>query len=193
MTDLALGCVVYLTVGFFASLELWRLHKKENWRTEFVVAMAEFAFQQRPFPRLRKYAVVVVVLSVSSLVWPIFLVDRLVREIAKMRQPPKAEIFSETRQRYPELPPAFKQLGPVISIEEIEAKEMIPDPLNAIPRLAFGHLHPMWDGFKARHPKASGFQPFEIEEEVGSRKRRLAGYALTKRRRVVDHFVCEGY
>ena len=52
MTDLELGCVIYLTVGFFVSLELWRLHKKENWRTEFVVAIGEFVIEQRPFPRL---------------------------------------------------------------------------------------------------------------------------------------------
>ena len=193
MTDLELGCVIYLTVGFFVSLELWRLHKKENWRTEFVVAIGEFVIEQRPFPRLRKYAVVVVVLSVSSVIWPIFLTDRVVREIAKMRQPPKEEILSETRSRYAELPPAIEDLGPVISIEAIEAQEIVHDPLNAVPGLPFGHLYQSWRSFKARHPQACGFQPFEIEEEVRGCTRRLAGYALTKRRRVIDHFVCEGY
>ena len=165
MTELELGCVIYLTVGFFVSLELWRLHKKENWRTEFVVAIGEFVIEQRPFPRLRKYAVVAVVLSVSSVIWPIFLTDRLVRGIVKMRQPPKEEILSEIRRRYAELPPAIEDLGPVISIEVIEAQEIVHDPLNAVPGLPFGR----------------------------GCTRRLAGYALTKRRRVIDHFVCEGY
>ena len=192
MTDFEMGCVVYLTVGVFVSLELWRLHKKENWRAEFVVAIGEFVIEQRPFPRLRKYAVVVVVLAVSSVIWPIFLTDRVVRGITKMRLSPE-EVLSETHRRYAELPPAIEDLGPVISIEAIEAQEIVHDPLNAVPGLPFGHLYQSWRSFKARHPQACGFQPFEIEEEVRGCTRRLAGYALTKRRRVIDLFVCEGY
>lgn len=75
-------------------------------------------FGPRPFARLLKYLVVVIVVSVSTFIWPIFLMDLLFRKIATMQQPLEEEVLSETGSRYPELPLAFEALGAVISIEE---------------------------------------------------------------------------
>ena len=36
------------------------------------------------------------------------------------------------------------------SVEEVESREIVQDPLNAVPPVAFGHLNPMWARLKAQ-------------------------------------------
>lgn len=41
------------------------------------------------------------------------------------------------------------ELERVVTIEEVEQYELVDDPLNAAPRLPFGHLNHLWERFKA--------------------------------------------
>jgi hypothetical protein len=42
-----------------------------------------------------------------------------------------------------------KHLHERLTVEMIEQREMVSDPLNAVPSLPFGHLHPVWGQMKA--------------------------------------------
>jgi len=78
-----------------------------------------------------------------------------------------------------------------LSVAEIEAAELVQDPLNAVPNLAFGHLNAAWQAF------ASGLQPddeiwrFEAEwRPEFETSKRLRGYAAVRHGAVAAYFTC---
>lgn len=64
-----------------------------------------------------------------------------------------------------------------LSVEAIEEREMVYDPLNAVPNLPFGHLNPVWCRFLGRRPADCELWSFSSERErsYGQREYR-SGY-----------------
>lgn len=67
------------------------------------------------------------------------------------------------------------------SVEEVEARESVIDPLNAVPSLPFGHLNSVWKKILNESGNSSEWWSFAAEWKTswGHREFR-AGYALVK-------------
>ena len=118
----------------------------------------KFAFGKLAFTAFAVVAIFVL--------WPLFVVPAIYEPIVRrLRVRPK---------------PAFKilrrELGQAVSIEAVEERERVEDPLGAVPALPFGHLNPAWMQFKAGLASGSQLSPFSKIHEDGIKERYL-GYA----------------
>jgi hypothetical protein len=83
-----------------------------------------------------------------------------------------------------------------LTIEQIEVRELVEDPLRAVPSLPFGHLHPQWAELKASLQPGDELWAFatpwpgdlgltlELAGYVRSRRRKPLAHILTVRREV---------
>ena len=53
-----------------------------------------------------------------------------------------------------------------LTLEQIEQREIVEDPLNAVPPLPFGHLNGAWRDFLGRRPEASALWSFSAQWET---------------------------
>ncbi len=118
----------------------------------------KFAFGKLAFAAFAVVAIFVL--------WPLFVVPAIYDSVVqRLRDRPK---------------PAFKivprDLGQALSIEAVEARERVEDPLGAVPALPFGHLNPAWVQFKAGLAPGSQLSPFSKVHKDGI-KERYVGYA----------------
>jgi hypothetical protein len=77
-----------------------------------------------------------------------------------------------------------------LSIEQIEALEMVEDPLRAVPSLPFGHIHSQWAEFKAAIQPGDELWAFGTQwpGDLG-RNLELAGYVRWRRRKPLGHIL----
>lgn len=75
------------------------------------------------------------------LLWPIVPLMKLQQEWIRRRN---ARLQGKDRYRIER-----KHLHERMTLEEVERREMVSDPLGAVPSLPFGHLHPVWAQIKA--------------------------------------------
>jgi hypothetical protein len=73
--------------------------------------------------------------------WPVILLLRI-RELAT---PKPADVSPEEE---PEFAVTHDDLQASLGIQEIEQREMVIDPLNAVPNVPFGHLNAAWEHFR---------------------------------------------
>lgn len=75
-----------------------------------------------------------------------------------------------------------------LSVDQIEAREGVEDPLNAAPRLPFGHLNAPWSKLKSAMQSGDVFWSFAAPwtDECGQPQMRK-GYVLWRRRKAVGH------
>ncbi len=77
-----------------------------------------------------------------------------------------------------------------MSVEEIEATEMVNDPLGAVPPLPFGHLNAPWSRFKAGLAADDRIWHFLAPWEEGwGRAEVREGYVVVRTDSVGPHFV----
>lgn len=68
-----------------------------------------------------------------------------------------------------------------LSLASIEVREMVEDPLNAVPRLPFGHLNQAWCNFLETVAEDDEIWSFSTEwENPWGRAELRAGYALVR-------------
>jgi hypothetical protein len=53
-----------------------------------------------------------------------------------------------------------------LTLEQIEQREIVEDPLHAVPPLPFGHLHGAWRDFLTRRPEGSELWSFSAQWET---------------------------
>jgi hypothetical protein len=106
--------------------------------------------------------------------------------------------YAENRYGFLENLLAFKvrrkHLRKALSIAEIEAREIVADPLGAVPMLPFGFLNPVWVKFREGLKDDDRLVRFEAEwtnHQRRQQRERRAGYALVRWGRVVRFFVGE--
>jgi len=88
-----------------------------------------------------------------------------------------------------------------LSIEEIEAREIVQDPLHAVPAKPFGHLHEVWEGLRERRQPADELWSFSAQWHdrwgvpdlrtgyVVWRRGKPVGHVLTMLKAIDDHSV----
>jgi len=192
VSDFQLYGAAYLALSFLVSLWLWRYIKKETKQSPFVRDALNALHPPRRFESVREALVMITVVSANTVIWPIFVGNILTRRWLAHKVAPTVE-STPLRERHEDLAEARGYLSERLSVAEIEAREMIKDPLSAVPSVPFGHLYVAWLAFKSRHVEADGFWAFSIEREFVDGNYRLAGYAVLDGTKVIDEFLTEGH
>lgn len=125
--------------------------------------------------------IIVIVVALAIVFWPLVLgYDlRTRRPINWKRLPSDDAPFVPSR----------KELKEPLTIEQVEARERVHDPLGAVPDLPFGFLHPAWQRFVASQQPRDSLWRFEARRTVGAATVIQRGYAWADRRRVRDAWV----
>ena len=76
------------------------------------------------------------------------------------------------------------------SVEEVESREIVQDPLNAVPPVAFGHLNPMWARLKAQMQAGDELWTFKSrwQDDLGRQDQRT-GYVLWRECQPAAHML----
>ena len=112
------------------------------------------------------------------LLWPLGLVLWLV----ELRLPPAAEWRAPERDdTHGRIAVRAEHLIEHLAIAEVEARELVADPLAAVPALPFGHLNPAWQKFVACMSPAHELWSFggELAGPAGA-MRIFEGYAMVQ-------------
>ena len=110
--------------------------------------------------------------------WPIF-AGFMAQDILAFRR-------SEAEHRRP-FSVQMCDLGPEASMAEIEANEIVIDPLGAAPAIVFGHMNPGWTKFKMQFKKKDRLCSFYAvwKEDQWS------GYACVRGKKIAAFFVAQ--
>ncbi|MCC6942286.1 MAG: hypothetical protein IT551_11850 [Novosphingobium sp.] len=111
---------------------------KEIW-----VNLSEKAKRPVPAQALRSYALVVLV---TTAIWPLFVPFVTYEKWTSRRN--EKQRMSEERI----FAPSKGDLVDHFTVAEVEAHEIVDDPLGGAPRLPFGHLHEAWERFVGELP-----------------------------------------
>jgi len=111
--------------------------------------------------------------TLAILFWPGVIIwvikDRLSKRAYKNKTKSKPKIFKVKQEH----------LKDQVSIEDIEAMEMVTDPLNAVPEIPFGHLNSVWKNFKEKMQPEDKIWSFSAQwiSEWGAKDQRT-GYVM---------------
>ena len=83
---------------------------------------------------------------------------------------------------YPTFTVQSEHLLERLSVGEVEAREMVFDPLHAVPPLPFGHLNRAWQAFLAQRTGNEEIWSFSALWKAGWFSQRRSGYALVRDR-----------
>lgn len=76
------------------------------------------------------------------------------------------------------------------SIEAIEAREIVKDPMNAAPALPFGHLGASWAVFRSKLMPQDEIWSFgSVRSDQWGTQKHTAGYAAVRNGVIVAHFI----
>jgi hypothetical protein len=137
------------------------------------VFICTFLFRERDKRRgpIKNIFELVIPFSVALLIWPLFVyfvAESALSERRRRRDPAFAE--------RPPFSVGLEDLGETLSMEDIEARERLVDPLGAVPDRPFGHLNPAWERFKAGMSPGARLAPFSSLYKTYSVVR-YSGYA----------------
>jgi hypothetical protein len=77
-----------------------------------------------------------------------------------------------------------------LTVQEIEAREMVDDPLGAVPNVPFGHLHQAWCSFLDGRANGDELWSFTARWRTKWGRNELrSGYALVRNGTAVRHFL----
>ena len=76
-----------------------------------------------------------------------------------------------------------------MSIEEIEEKERINDPMGAVPDIAFGFLNPMWKKFKTQIESEDEIWAYKATWKNKWQNQKRFGYAILRGESVVHQLM----
>lgn len=128
----------YLVIGLVLAVPMVAILAKEIW-----VNLSEKADRPVPAQALRSY---VLVALATAILWPV-LVPFIIYEKWTSRR-------NRSRRKVEEriFAPSKEDLVSSFTVEEIEAHEIVNDPLGGAPLLPFGHLHAAWVKFLKELP-----------------------------------------
>lgn len=76
-----------------------------------------------------------------------------------------------------------------LTLEAVEASELVLDPLEAVPKLPFGHLNAKWLEFVSKLAPGDEIWSFSANWHNGWGESVRQGYALIRDHDVVDYFI----
>jgi len=119
-----------------------------------------------------------------TLRWPLFLwmvvQERFFQAPGHKPEPREDAVFKVTQS----------DLVAPYTIDEIETRALIVDPLGAAPNKPFGHLNAVWLGFKARLPAGARLWSFAAQwPKAGSRIEIFEGYVVSDGKSIGKHLI----
>ena len=115
-------------------------------------------------------------------VWPV----AVYMKVKEMLQKKESNGFPEEREFAVEREHLLERM----TVQEIEMREIVTDPLQAAPELPFGHLHAAWKDFLKGH--AEGGEPWSFSalwQTTWGRKELRSGYVLVENGSPGAHFL----
>ena len=176
---LALGVLTLAVVG---GAHLWHQRHDRRYPNALTSLMEDLHPERKKLWYRVRARLLAPVLTVIAMVlfWPVAWWMRCAellneRRVARQRE---EEIFKVKPQHLLER----------LTVDEIEAREMVQDPLNAVPKLAFGHLNGVWSQLKSAMQPGDELWSFTATSpgSFGSPELRK-GYVLWRRRKPVGH------
>ena len=78
----------------------------------------------------------------------------------------------------------------VMTLQQVESKEIIIDPLGAVPKTPFGHFHIAWEKFKKEiEPNCEVMNFSTIWTNEWDQKKIVSGYVIVKSGKIGKHFI----
>lgn len=181
---MAIGAVVF--VGL---LVRGRLHRSEQAPLSFGRATEEGTWKSR---LANFFLIPLAVVFIFVPMWPLMLSIELNLPWHKLKfWTSKAE--QDVPWTLPDEEPEFsvrkEDLIEKLSRELIEEKEMVVDPLNAVPALPFGHLHAAWTGFTEKLQPECELWSFRRHWVTEYRNNVFEGYVAIQSNTIGPHFV----
>ena len=120
---------------------------------------------------LRNFVAPVMAGVLMVAVWPVAVYIKI-QELRNKNQPAAPDLDAER-----EFAVRREHLGERLQVAEIERREMVHDPLGAVPELPFGHLNPAWRAFREGVADGSALWSFSATWETRWGQRELrSGY-----------------
>jgi hypothetical protein len=138
----------YLVIGLLLAVPMVAILAKEIW-----VNLSEKAKRPAPAQAFRSYVLVVLA---TTILWPLFVPFILYEKWTSRRD----EKQRKSEERI--FAPGKEDLVSSFTVEEIEAHEIVNDPLGGAPRLPFGHLHEAWEKFLAELPAGAQLWSYAV-------------------------------
>ena len=179
----------YLGIGavVLAVLFVWRRRTSDD-ESESLRDLLEVVNPNRRTRsyRIRRRIVTPVLTTVAFMVlwavWPLAVYLRVVRFFSD------EDAIEEDMEREFAVEPVHLQVR--LTLEEIEAQEMVDDPLDAVPNVPFGHLNAAWRTFLESQANSDELWSFTAPWRTWLLQPELrAGYALVRNGIPVTHFL----
>jgi len=136
----------------------------------------------RIFRRIVTAVLITLTFLVVWAIWPVAVYLRAVRFFSK------EDADETTIER--EFAVERRHLEERLTLQEIEVREMVEDPLSAVPNLPFGHLNAAWRTFLENRETADELWSFTAPWQTWLlQPEQRAGYALVRNGTPVAHFL----
>lgn len=148
----------------------WRTHKDEAAVVRVVLDAAHPECKSLSYRLQNHFALPVLAAVLAVLVWPVLVYMKIDDVWVNMRASVPQE-FAVTR----------RHLRERLTVQRIEALEIVADPLGAVPDLPFGHLNAAWQTFIGGAAEQDDIWSFTAPRQTAwSRKEVRAGYVLVR-------------
>lgn len=127
-------------------------------------------------------AFLLILLVAALLAWPLFAYVYVRERFERKVDEPN----TEPEQTFAVQPQHLLQK---LTVQEIEERERVEDPLQAVPEEPFGHLHDAWRNFISMHSEDVEIWSFEGEWRTAFRTELIAGYVKVDAGQPNLHFV----
>ena len=115
-------------------------------------------------------------------VWPV----AVYMKVKEMLQKKESYVSPEEREFAVEREHLLERL----TVQEVEKREVVTDPLKAAPELPFGHLHAAWKEFLKGHAEGGELWSFSARwQTTWGRKELRSGYVLVENGSPRTHFL----
>jgi len=180
VTYLAIGVVVLL-------LALLQDHMQKSFASDFKKAIMESLHPERKHWRYRLlHGMIVPTLSglLVIVIWP-FAIYVFINTLRNRIKDEADEFLVK-----PEFAVEKTHLVKQTSLQEIEANELIFDPLGAVPSVPFGHLNASWQQFIANMESGDTLWTFSaLWKAEWGRPETRQGYAIVRDATIPHHYV----
>jgi uncharacterized membrane protein YciS (DUF1049 family) len=190
--DWKIALSVYLVVGSLILLVIWVHHRltttrKSNW----VKAALAASDPQRRTLRYRVLSDFAAPALASLFIWALWPIALAM--VVKWKLEAQREERNLKEQREAKENQAAVELSDLIervSIQAIESRETVHDPLNAAPAVPFGHMGASWIAFRSKLLPEDEIWSFEaMRSDDWGFQEQTHGYAAVRNGQIVAHFI----
>lgn len=138
--------------------------------------------RRRSYRILHRLVIPALGTGVVLLIWPVAVYLRVTRVVSK-----KDSTGSNMNREFAVEPCHLQER---LTVEEIEAREMVENPLGAVPHVPFGHLNAAWRTFLKSRANGDELWSFSARWRTWLHQPEVrSGYALVRNGTPVAHFL----